>query len=197
MKVVDCLPSGKRCPPLKIPKIPRSLLDGLRVGVCVVDFQKKIDFSSHGAERITANLRHEVVGRPCAGRTLSQCDRHPCEACGSQCPVGAAIQVLESFEDRHRTETGEPREEGVKSSGYADEITGMPAAPSCNPICGKPAGTFAELQVPFGVLDMRLRGFEVFSRELWGGGSYLHAWHRGAHARACRVEIGPCRALGR
>jgi ferredoxin len=94
------------------PHIRRSLLDSLQVGVCVVDLQKKIAVCSHGTERITANLRHEVVGRPCAGRTLSQCARNPCEACGSECPVGAAIQVLESFEDRHQPETGEPRQRG-------------------------------------------------------------------------------------
>ena len=74
------------------PEICRGVLDSLQVGICVVDLQRKIIFWSDGAERITGYLRHEVVGRPCAGRTLSQCDQNACETCGHECPVGTAIQ---------------------------------------------------------------------------------------------------------
>jgi len=73
------------------PEICRSVLESLQVGLCVVDLQKKIIFWSDGAERITGFLRHEVVGRPCAGRTLVHCDRSVCDHCGLECPVGAAL----------------------------------------------------------------------------------------------------------
>jgi len=181
------------------PNICRSLLESLQIGVCVVDLQKKIVFWSDGAERITGNLRHEVMGRPCAGRTLSQCDRNTCETCGPECPVGAAIQgtqpsrieghlrhkrghrvpvhiwavpvrdehgivvgVVQSFEDRNQLEHGEPREESVKSSGHADEITGIASRAIMQSHLRETLGTFTELQVPFGVLDLKLTGFEVF-----------------------------------
>ena len=129
----------------------------------MVDLQKKIAFWSDGAEPITGNHRHEVVGRPCAGRTLSQCDRsNTCEALwlgmsGRGCdrgretqpdrgasasqteariPVhiwavpardehGIVVGGQQSFEDRHRHEKAEPREQGAKDSGYADKITGI------------------------------------------------------------------------
>jgi diguanylate cyclase (GGDEF)-like protein/PAS domain S-box-containing protein len=73
------------------PEICRSVLESLQVGLCVVDVQKKIIFWSDGAERITGFLRHEVVGRACAGRTLVHCDLSVCDHCGLECPVGAAL----------------------------------------------------------------------------------------------------------
>jgi GGDEF domain-containing protein len=149
-------------PAFEDPNIRQGLLDSLQVGVCVIDLQRKIVFWSDGAEPITRNLRREVVDRPSAGRTLSQCDCNPCEACSSECPVGAAIQALESFEDLHQPETGEPREEGVKSSGYANEITGIASRSVMQSHLRETLETFAELRVPFGVLHLRLKGFEVF-----------------------------------
>jgi hypothetical protein len=81
MKVVGCLPTGKRCPPLKIPISVEALWIARRSESRWSTSRKKIAFWSDGAEPITGNHRHEVVGRPCAGRTLSQCDRsNPCEA---------------------------------------------------------------------------------------------------------------------
>ncbi len=81
MKVVDCLPTGKRCPPLRIPISVEALWIARRSESRWSTSRKKIAFWSDGAEPITGNHRHEVVGRPCAGRTLSQCDRsNPCEA---------------------------------------------------------------------------------------------------------------------
>jgi len=165
----------------------------------VVDLQKKIIFWSDGAERITGSLRHEVVGRPCAGRTLLQCDQNTCEACGSECPVGAAIQgahpsrtegylhhkrghrvpvhvwavpvrnahgsiigVLQSFEDHHEPADDEKREDIPKTSGCVDELTGIANRAIMQAHLRETLGTFAELQVPFGVLHLKLKGFEVF-----------------------------------
>jgi diguanylate cyclase (GGDEF)-like protein/PAS domain S-box-containing protein len=199
MKIFECLAVGQRMSAFEDPEICRSLLECLQVGVCVVDLQKKIIFWSDGAERITGNLRHEVVGRPCAGRTLLQCDQNTCEACGSECPVGAAIQgahpsqtdgylhhkrghrvpvhvwavpvrdahgsiigVLQSFEDHHQPEDDEQREDSLKNSGCVDELTGIANRAIMQSHLRETLGTFAELQVPFGVLHLRLKGFDVF-----------------------------------
>jgi diguanylate cyclase (GGDEF)-like protein/PAS domain S-box-containing protein len=199
MKIFECIAAGQRMSAFEDPEICRSLLESLQVGVCVVDLQKKIIFWSDGAERITGNLRHEVVGRPCAGRTLSQCDQNTCAACGSECPVGAAIQgthptrteghlhhkrghrvpvhvwavpvrdahgsiigVLQSFEGHHEPAADEQREDNLKSSGYVDESSGIANRAVMQAHLRETLGTFAELQVPFGVLHLRLKGFEVF-----------------------------------
>jgi diguanylate cyclase (GGDEF)-like protein/PAS domain S-box-containing protein len=199
MKIVECFAAGQRMSAFEDPEICRSLLESLQVGVCVVDLQKKIIFWSDGAERITGNLRHEVVGRPCAGRTLSQCDQNTCEACGTECPVGAAIQgahpgrtegylhhkrghripvqvwaapvrdahgsvigVLQSFEDHHEPADDGQREDSPKGSGRVDEISGIANRTIMQAHLRETLRTFAELQVPFGVLHLRLKGFEVF-----------------------------------
>jgi diguanylate cyclase (GGDEF)-like protein/PAS domain S-box-containing protein len=199
MKIVESPAANQRMSAFDDPGICRSLLESLQVGVCVVDLQRKIIFWSDGAERITGNLRHEVVGRPCAGRTLLQCNQSTCESCGSECPVGAAFQgahpsqtegylhhkqghrvpvhvwavpvrdahgsvigVLQSFEDHVQPEDGEQREDSLKSSGCVDEITGIANHAIMQSHLRETLGTFAELQVPFGVLHLRLKGFDVF-----------------------------------
>lgn len=199
MKIDERLRYGQRMSAFQDPEICRSLLESLQIGICVVDLQKRIVFWSDGAERITGSLRHEVVGRPCAGRTLLQCDQNTCEACGSECPVGAAIQgahpsqsegylhhrqghripvhvwtvpvrdangsiigVLQSFEDRLQPEDDEQREDSLKNSGCVDEITGIANHAIMQSHLRETLGTFAELQVPFGVLHVKLKGFDVF-----------------------------------
>jgi PAS domain S-box-containing protein/diguanylate cyclase (GGDEF)-like protein len=196
------------------PEICRSVLESLQVGICVVDLQKKIVFWSDGAERITGYLRHEVVGRPCAGRTLLHCDQTSCEVCGPECPVGAAIQrahrseaegylhhkeghripvhvwavpvrdahgsiigVVESFEDQHQDEDGEHREDSLKNSGCVDEITGIANHAIMQSHLRETFGTFVELQVPFGVLCLRLEGLDVFRANF------------GAEAAACMLRM--------
>lgn len=196
------------------PEICRSLLESLQVGVCVVDLQKRIVFWSDGAERITGFLRHEVVGRPCAGRTLLHCDQSKCETCGPECPVGAAIQtthageadgylhhkqghripvhvwavpardahgsivgVLQSFEDAPQSEDTEHREDGLKNSGCVDEITGIANHTIMQSHLRETLGTFAELQVPFGVLCLRLEGLDAFRANF------------GAEAASCMLRM--------
>ncbi len=180
----------------------------------MVDLQKKIVFWSDGAERITGHFRHEVVGRPCAGRTLLQCDQNTCEPCGSECPVGAAIQaahpseaecylhhkqghripvhvwavpvrdahgsiiaVLQSFEDHHQPEDGEQREDSLINSGCVDDITGIANHPIMQSHLRETLGTFAELQVPFGVLCLKLEGLDVFRANF------------GAEAASCMLRM--------
>jgi diguanylate cyclase (GGDEF)-like protein/PAS domain S-box-containing protein len=201
-------------PSFQDPEICRSVLESLQTGVCVVDLQKKIIFWSDGAERITGFLRHEVVGRPCAGRTLLHCDQSNCEACSVECPVGAAIQgahpsesegylhhkqghrvpvhvwavpvrdahgsiigAVESFEDQHQAEDGEDREEGLKNSGCVDDVTGIANHAIMQSHLRETLGTFAELQVPFGALLLRVNGLELFRANF------------GAEAAACMLRM--------
>jgi two-component system cell cycle response regulator len=78
--------------------ICRSIIDSLPAGVCVVDMQKKIVFWSHGAERITGHLRHEVIGHSCIGEAVLHCDQPGCEFCNEDCPVARAIKTSQPAE---------------------------------------------------------------------------------------------------
>jgi PAS domain S-box-containing protein len=70
------------------PEIGRRLLESLQVGVCVVDLQKRIIFWSDGAERITGNLRHEVVGRHCRGDLFCNAIRTLVKPVARNVPLG-------------------------------------------------------------------------------------------------------------
>lgn len=50
---------------LKNPDVFRAVLESLKIGVCVVDPDRKIAFWNDGAEEITGYLRQEVLGRTC------------------------------------------------------------------------------------------------------------------------------------
>jgi diguanylate cyclase (GGDEF)-like protein/PAS domain S-box-containing protein len=69
------------------PEVFRTVLGGLRTGVCLVDRSRKILFWNDGAERITGYLRHEVLGRHCKENILLHCDENECSLCGNACPV--------------------------------------------------------------------------------------------------------------
>lgn len=73
--------------------ICRGILDSLPAGLCVVDMEKKIVFWSHGAERITGYLRHEIIGHSCVSEPLLHCDQPGCEFCKEDCPVARAIKT--------------------------------------------------------------------------------------------------------
>ena len=73
--------------------ICRGILDSLPAGLCVVDTEKKIVFWSHGAERITGYLRHEIIGHSCVSEPLLHCDQPGCEFCKEDCPVARAIKT--------------------------------------------------------------------------------------------------------
>ena len=76
----------------------RNILESLLNGVCVVDMQKKIVFWSDGAEHITGQLRHEVVGRSCVGKPLLHCQQPGCEFCSEECPLARAIKTAHPVE---------------------------------------------------------------------------------------------------
>jgi two-component system cell cycle response regulator len=78
--------------------ICRSILESLPAGLCVLDVQKKIVIWSDGAERITAHLRHDVVGHSCVSEPLLHCDQPDCEFCKEDCPVARAIKTSPATE---------------------------------------------------------------------------------------------------
>jgi diguanylate cyclase (GGDEF)-like protein/PAS domain S-box-containing protein len=74
------------------PEIYRAILDGLQIGVSVLDLQKKIVFWSDGAEKITGYTRIEVLGHACTDNILLHCNQVSCEMCSEQCPFADALQ---------------------------------------------------------------------------------------------------------
>jgi len=79
-------------PEFQDPEIYRTILEVLKIGLCVVDRQKKIVFWNDGAENITGYRRHEVVGHECVHNILKHCDGKRCELCGAHCPLTAALR---------------------------------------------------------------------------------------------------------
>jgi len=73
------------------PEIYRDILDGLQIGVSVVDPQKKIVFWSDGAEQITGYSRIDVLGRSASENILFHCNRSSCEMCTDGCPMTIAL----------------------------------------------------------------------------------------------------------
>lgn len=80
------------------PEIYRDILDGLQVGVSVIDLEHKIVFWSDGAEEITGYARFEVLGRNCSENILLHCNQKHCELCDETCPITGALQELKPFE---------------------------------------------------------------------------------------------------
>ena len=78
-------------PAFQDPEIYRDILDGLQIGVSVLDLQKKIVFWSDGAEQITGYARIDVLGHPCTENILLHCDQNSCEMCKEKCPMALRI----------------------------------------------------------------------------------------------------------
>ncbi|MHB8218101.1 MAG: PAS domain-containing protein [Candidatus Sulfotelmatobacter sp.] len=66
------------------------MLDGLQIGVSVLDLQNKIVFWSDGAEQITGYSRIDVIGHSRADNILQHCNQHSCEMCADRCPISSA-----------------------------------------------------------------------------------------------------------
>jgi PAS domain S-box-containing protein len=56
------------------PETYRSILDGLQIGVSVLNLEKKIVFWSDGAEQITGYSRLDVAGHPCTENIFVRCN---------------------------------------------------------------------------------------------------------------------------
>ncbi len=78
-------------PAFNDPDICRDILDGLQIGVSVLDLQKKIVFWSDGAEQLTGYSRIDVLGHSCADNILQHCNQTSCEMCTDQCPISIAL----------------------------------------------------------------------------------------------------------
>jgi diguanylate cyclase (GGDEF)-like protein len=82
---------AKLMPPFQDPDIYRDILDGLQIGVSVLDLRKKIVFWSDGAERITGYSRIEVLGHLCTDNILLHCNEISCAMCTQDCPLATAL----------------------------------------------------------------------------------------------------------
>jgi diguanylate cyclase (GGDEF)-like protein/PAS domain S-box-containing protein len=85
-------------PSFNDPDICRDILNGLQIGVSVLDMQKKIVFWSDGAEQITGYSRLDVLGHPCADNILQHCNQNSCEMCTDRCPISVALHDAKPME---------------------------------------------------------------------------------------------------
>jgi two-component system, cell cycle response regulator len=85
-------------PAFQDPEIYRDILDGLQIGVSVLDLQRKIVFWSDGAEQITGYARIDVLGHSCVENVLLHCNQTSCEMCADQCPIEAALRNAKPME---------------------------------------------------------------------------------------------------
>src|ERR1051326_3644580 len=76
-------------------EICRTILENLPTGLCVVDIHKRILFWSSGAERLTGQLRHDVLGHCCTEEALLHCDQRRPETCRKDCPLARAIKTAQ------------------------------------------------------------------------------------------------------
>ena len=193
---------ARRRPPMSSfhdSEILRSILEGLPVGLCVVDLQRKIVFWSDGAERVTGHLRHDVIGHSCVAQPLLHCDQPGCEFCSEDCPVARAIKTsqpaealgflhhragheipvviravpihnqhgsiigaVETFEDQQPPSSPDHREDSLKLPGCVDDVTGVASHVMMQSHLRETLGTFTDVQVPFGLLCLRLDGLDHF-----------------------------------
>lgn len=85
-------------PVFEDPEIYRDILDGLQIGVSVLDLQRKIVFWSDGAEQITGYPRIEVLGHACTDNILQHCNQNSCELCAERCPIVTALHGAKPVE---------------------------------------------------------------------------------------------------
>jgi diguanylate cyclase (GGDEF)-like protein/PAS domain S-box-containing protein len=85
-------------PHFQDPEIYRDILDGLQIGVSVLDLHKKIVFWSDGAEQITGYARIDVLGHSCAENILLHCNLNSCETCAGKCPMATALHDAKPVE---------------------------------------------------------------------------------------------------
>jgi diguanylate cyclase (GGDEF)-like protein/PAS domain S-box-containing protein len=178
---------------LQDPDIYRDILDGLQIGVSVLDLQKKIVFWSDGAEHITGFSRIDVMGHLCTDNILPHCNQGSCEMCTEKCPIatvlhdakpgeavsfihhksghrtpvhtwaiplrnkhGSVIGVIQTFEGEVAVNGPNPNDQSMKERGWLDDATGLPNQAMMYSHLRETLGTFAELQIPFGVVCLEV-----------------------------------------
>jgi diguanylate cyclase (GGDEF)-like protein/PAS domain S-box-containing protein len=85
-------------PAFNDPDICRDILDGLQIGVSVLDLEKKIVFWSDGAEQITGYSRIDVLGHSCVDNILQHCNQDSCEMCTDRCPIAITLHDAKPME---------------------------------------------------------------------------------------------------
>jgi PAS domain S-box-containing protein/diguanylate cyclase (GGDEF)-like protein len=78
-------------PPFQDPEIYREILDGLQIGVSVLDLERKIVFWSDGAEHISGYARIDVLGHPCTQSIFLHCNQQSCKMCVEKCLLESAL----------------------------------------------------------------------------------------------------------
>lgn len=191
------------------PAIYRDILDGLQIGVCVLDLHKNIVFWSDGAEQITGYARIDVLGRSCTESILQHCNQTACEMCAEKCPMavalhdckpletmsyihhkagyrsqvrawaiplrdkhGSIIGIIQTFEDEapaHSPDRDDRRmddrridDRRMKERGCLDDVTGLPNHAMMQSHLRDALGSFAEFDVPFGIVCLEVRDLDHF-----------------------------------
>jgi diguanylate cyclase (GGDEF)-like protein/PAS domain S-box-containing protein len=85
-------------PDLLDPDIYRDILDGLQIGVSVLDLGQRIIFWSDGAASITGYSRMDVLGHSCTENILPRCNQNTCEMCEGDCPLSQAAREAKPLE---------------------------------------------------------------------------------------------------
>jgi|HubBroStandDraft_1064217.scaffolds.fasta_scaffold00029_54 diguanylate cyclase (GGDEF)-like protein/PAS domain S-box-containing protein len=186
-------------PAFQDPEIYRSILESLRVGVSILDLEKRIVFWNDGAEQITGYTRIDVLGHLCTDSFFLHCDQAGCDICLANCPITAALHTAQPLEaaslihhkSGHRTPVHswaiplrdkqgsmigitytfqeqftaagpDPSDQSMKERGWLDELTGLPNQALLNSHLRETLGTFAELQVPFGIVCLEAHELSQF-----------------------------------
>jgi diguanylate cyclase (GGDEF)-like protein/PAS domain S-box-containing protein len=176
-------------PAFRDPETYRDILNGLQIGVGVLDLQKKIVFWSDGAEKITGYARIDVLGHSCAENILLHCNHNSCDMCVGKCPMaialhdarpveaasfihhksghrtpvhtwaiplrdkhGSIIGIIQTFEGEFAANGPSPNDRSMKEHGWLDNATELPNQAMMQSHLRETLGTFAEIQVPFGVV---------------------------------------------
>ena len=85
-------------PAFEDPEIYRNILDGLQIGVSVLDLAKKIVFWSDGAQHITGYARIDVLGHSCRENVFLHCNEVSCETCAEKCSIPTALHDAKPVE---------------------------------------------------------------------------------------------------
>jgi diguanylate cyclase (GGDEF)-like protein/PAS domain S-box-containing protein len=75
---------------------------------------------------------------------------------------GSIIGAVESFDDEQLAANSDDRKDSLQAPGCADEVTGIANHAVMQSHLRQTLGTFAELNIPFGILCLRLEGLSQF-----------------------------------
>lgn len=78
--------------PERDPHLYQNVLETLRIGIWLVDRERRIFFWNDGAEALTGYHRHEVVGHFSRDNVVPLCAENGCPACGATCPFSATMR---------------------------------------------------------------------------------------------------------